>query len=106
MFAPLVVSSVLGAASNGMSAIAASAQSASPAASTETSFAQFLDRIASETADSLKQGEASAISSVQGKASLQQAIDAVMAAERSLHTAIAIRDKAVGAYQEISRMTI
>ena len=29
-----------------------------------------------------------------------------MAAEQSLQTAIAIRDKVVGAYQEISRMTI
>jgi len=29
-----------------------------------------------------------------------------MEAERTLHTAIAIRDKAIGVYQEISRMTI
>lgn len=33
-------------------------------------------------------------------------VDSVMAAERSLNTAIAIRDKVVQAYMEISRMQI
>ena len=37
---------------------------------------------------------------------MQQVVEAVMAAESTLKTAIAIRDKVVNAYQEISRMTI
>ncbi|KAF2990642.1 Flagellar hook-basal body complex protein FliE [Methylocystis sp. MJC1] len=35
-----------------------------------------------------------------------QVVDAVMAAERSLQTMIAVRDKVVNAYQEISKMAI
>jgi flagellar hook-basal body complex protein FliE len=33
-------------------------------------------------------------------------VESVMAAEQSLQTAVAIRDKVVAAYLEISRMTI
>ena len=54
----------------------------------------------------MKAGEKAAISGIQGKASVQQVVDAVMSAERSLQTAIAIRDKITGAYQDISRMAI
>jgi flagellar hook-basal body complex protein FliE len=106
MIAPLIASSVIGAASHALSTIAAPAQSASSAAHSGPSFSQVIDLLANETIDSLKNGEAAAISSVHGKLSVQQTVDAVMSAERSLHTAIAIRDKAVGAYQELSRMTI
>jgi flagellar hook-basal body complex protein FliE len=37
---------------------------------------------------------------------VQKVVDAVLAAERELQTVIAVRDKAVNAYQEISRMSI
>ena len=43
---------------------------------------------------------------LQGKASVQQVVEAVMSAERQLQTAIAVRDKVVAAYLEISRMAI
>jgi flagellar hook-basal body complex protein FliE len=33
-------------------------------------------------------------------------VEAVMSAEKSLQTALAVRDKVVNAYQEISRMAI
>jgi flagellar hook-basal body complex protein FliE len=70
------------------------------------SFGDVLQQFASSTVDSLKSGEAAAISGVEGKASVQNVVSAVMQAERDLHTAIALRDKAVAAYQEISRMAI
>ena len=54
----------------------------------------------------MKSGEAAAIAGVEGKASVQNVVSTVMQAERDLHTAIALRDKAVAAYQEISRMAI
>jgi flagellar hook-basal body complex protein FliE len=54
----------------------------------------------------VKNGEAAAIAGVDGQASVQQVVEAVMQAESTLQTAIAIRDKVVSAYQEISRMTI
>ncbi|MEK4033524.1 flagellar hook-basal body complex protein FliE [Methylocystis sp. IM2] len=65
-----------------------------------------MQQYAAQTVDSLKTGEAAAIAGVDGKASLQKVVGAVMQAERDLHTAIALRDKAVSAYQEISRMAI
>jgi flagellar hook-basal body complex protein FliE len=106
MLAPSIVSSIVSAASAGVSAIAAPAQSASAAAANEPSFGQLMDQLTTGTVDSLKKGEASAIASVHGKISVQQAVDALMSAERTLQTSIAVRDKIVGAYQEISRMAI
>ena len=41
---------------------------------------------------------------MQGKASVQQVVEAVMSAEQTLQSAIAIRDKVVAAYLELSRM--
>jgi flagellar hook-basal body complex protein FliE len=37
---------------------------------------------------------------------VQQVVEAVMAAEQALQSAIAVRDKVVSAYLEISRMQI
>jgi flagellar hook-basal body complex protein FliE len=70
------------------------------------SFGDVLQQFAASTVNSLKAGEASAIAGVDGKASVQNVVSTVMQAERDLHTAIALRDKAVAAYQEISRMAI
>jgi flagellar hook-basal body complex protein FliE len=47
-----------------------------------------------------------AIQGLQGSAPAFKVVEAVMAAQRTLQSALAIRDKAVTAYQEISRMTI
>jgi flagellar hook-basal body complex protein FliE len=90
-------------------AATALAQAPLAAASTEAagaSFSEALRQFATQTVDSLKQGEAAAIGGVEGKVSTQNVVSAVMEAERDLHTAIALRDKAVAAYQEISRMAI
>ena len=62
--------------------------------------------MASSSVKTLEAGEATAISGLQGKASVQQVVEAVMSAEQTLQTAIAVRDKVVGAYQEITRMAI
>jgi flagellar hook-basal body complex protein FliE len=103
---PGIVSSVaLNVGAKVASSIGSAQNAASPGAD-GVSFAQFLEQLSSETVQNLKAGEAAAISGVQGKASVQQVVDAIMTAERSLHTAIAVRDKIVGAYQEISRMAI
>lgn len=70
------------------------------------SFGDVLQQFATQTIDSIKHGESTAIAGVQGSASPQSVVSAVMQAERDLHTAVALRDKAVAAYQEISRMAI
>ncbi len=71
-----------------------------------TDFGQMLSQVASDAVSSLKKGEATAISGIQGKASVQQVVEAVMNAQENLQTAIAIRDTLVAAYQEVSRMAI
>lgn len=70
------------------------------------SFGDVMVQVAAKATETLKTGEAAAISGIQGKASVQQVVEAVMSAEQALQTAIAIRDKVVAAYQEVSRMAI
>ncbi|TYC58633.1 flagellar hook-basal body complex protein FliE [Rhodobacterales bacterium] len=70
------------------------------------SFSDTMAQVSQGAIDKIKQGEAASIAGVDGQASVQQVVEAVMAAESSLQTAIAIRDKVVSAYQEVSRMTI
>ncbi len=72
----------------------------------QVSFSDMMKEVATSAVDTLKAGEAASISGIQGKASVQQVVEAVMSAEQTLQTAIAIRDKVVAAYQEIARMAI
>jgi flagellar hook-basal body complex protein FliE len=69
-------------------------------------FSQMMTQVANDTVSKLKTGEATAISGLQGKATVQQVVEAVSDAQGSLQTALAVRDKAISAYQEITRMTI
>lgn len=70
------------------------------------SFSDALANVSMDAIDTIKQGEAASLAGVDGKASVQQVVEAVMAAEASVRTAVAIREKVVSAYQEITRMTI
>src|SRR6202161_281923 len=70
------------------------------------SFDQALAQVIGTAVDQLKLGEAAAIQGVQGAVSPMKVVDSVMAAQRSLQTVLAIRDKAVSAYQEVARMAI
>ncbi len=63
------------------------------------------DVIASATA-TVRQGEAAAIGGIQGTVPVQQVVEQVLEAERTVQAAIAIRDKLVGAYLDITRMQI
>jgi flagellar hook-basal body complex protein FliE len=71
-----------------------------------TQFAAMLGELASNASSAVKNAEAMSIAGVRGQASVQQVVEAVMAAEQTLQGAIAIRDKAVAAYLELSRMSI
>ena len=70
------------------------------------SFEQALAQVMGTAVDTLQAGEAVAIQGVQGAVSPMKVVDSVMAAQRSLQTVLAIRDKAVSAYQEVARMAI
>lgn len=69
-------------------------------------FSEVLSNLASSANVTLKTGEAMSLAGMQGKVSTQQVVSAVMEAEQTLQTAIALRDKAVAAYLELSRMSI
>lgn len=77
-----------------------------PSASQHVDFGDIMVQVAANATQTLRAGESAAIAGMQGKASVQQVVEAVMSAEQALQTAIAIRDKVVAAYQEISRMAI
>ena len=75
-------------------------------AAAPTDFGQIMASFATGVRNDLRTGEAASIAGIQGKASTQQVVEAVMSAEQSLPTAVAIRDKVVAAYLELSRMAI
>jgi len=79
----------------------------SAAAPTEApSFDQALAQVVGSAINTLQTGEAVAIQGVEGAVGPMKVVESVMAAQRSLQTVLAIRDKAVSAYQEIARMAI
>lgn len=73
---------------------------------TGMSFAQVMGDMATEATNSLRLSETKSFEAIQGKATTREVVDAVMHAEQTLQTAIAIRDKVVTAYLEIARMQI
>lgn len=76
------------------------------AASSGEGFEGLLKSLGTGAMDALRNGESTAMAAIEGKASAQQAVMATMQAEQSLQAALAIRDKIVSAFLEISRMQI
>jgi flagellar hook-basal body complex protein FliE len=76
------------------------------AADAGSSFGAMLTRAAGDAIGTLQQAEQVSIQALQGDADIRQVADAVMSAEQSLQAAVAIRDKIVTAYLEVSRMAI
>ena len=94
---------------SGLGAIGNSTNVTRPTATPATGGADFgkvLADVANNTVDALKAGESAAIGGITGSRSVQQVVDAMLNAEEALQTAVAVRDKLVSAYQEISRMNI
>ncbi len=69
-------------------------------------FAAMLGNAITEFSNKLRSAEAVSINGVKGTASMQDVVEKVMSAEQSLQAVIAVRDKVISAYQEISRMAI
>ncbi len=84
----------------------AGARATPGAAETGAAFADMLGRVAQDGVAALKSSEATSLSALTGKAPAQEVVQSVMQAERSLHMAIAVRDKLVAAWQDVSRMSI
>lgn len=79
---------------------------ATPGTATGMSFASVLGDMATQAMDNIKQAEVSSFEGIKGTANTREVVDAVLAAEQSLQTAIALRDKIVSAYLEVSKMQI
>jgi flagellar hook-basal body complex protein FliE len=84
----------------------ASGAAGSVSATTGGDFGAVLGQVVSDAVGTMQTGEALAIQGLQGAVPAFKVVEGVMAAQRTLQTALAIRDKAVSAYQEISRMAI
>jgi flagellar hook-basal body complex protein FliE len=69
-------------------------------------FTAMLASMAGEAVSTVKTAESASIAAIHGKASIQQVAEAVLAAELTLQSAIAVRDKVTAAYLELSRMAI
>ena len=78
------------------------------ASSTETGsdFAALITGALSDTVSALRTAEATSVAAVDGKASTQQVVESIMTAERHVQLALAVREKIVAAYLELSRMPI
>ncbi len=69
-------------------------------------FGNVMAELGASTAAALQKAESASMNALQGKGDTRELVDAIMNAERSLQTALAVRDKLVAAFQEITRMSI
>ena len=69
-------------------------------------FSHVMAKLSTDAVDNVKHAEAASVDGIEGKTDVQSVVQAVMTAQESLQTALAIRDKAVAAFQEVTRMAI
>ena len=69
-------------------------------------FAQMVKNVAQEVVETGKQGEKMAMDAVAGNVALADVATAVSNAEITLQTVTAVRDRIIGAYQDILKMPI
>ncbi|MBX3531279.1 MAG: flagellar hook-basal body complex protein FliE [Rhizobiaceae bacterium] len=103
---PLSAINGLGSLLDGIGSAAGAAGAAAGGAASPGSFADLVSDGATNTIERLRTSEKISFDALQGKADTREVVDAVMSAEQSLQAAIAIRDKIVSSYLEVSRMAI
>ncbi len=69
-------------------------------------FSDVLKQVAKEAVETTRKAETESLAAVEGKADLNQVVNAVTAAEVTVQTVTAVRDRVISAYQEILRMPI
>jgi flagellar hook-basal body complex protein FliE len=69
-------------------------------------FGDFLASVMNDATTTGRAAEQKAAAAVQGKGDLVDVVTAVNAAEMTLETVVAIRDRVISAYQDIMRMPI
>jgi flagellar hook-basal body complex protein FliE len=80
--------------------------SAAPEGQSSQDFASFFRSLAQDTVGVLEQGERASIQGLEGRLDAQSVVEAVAAAELTLQTVTAVRDRVIEAYQELIRMPI
>ena len=103
---PLVTSTLSSLLGTGAASTATSSAARSIASGSGSSFTDMLGSFSKDTVGKLQTSESMSVAGIEGKATTQSVVEAVMAAQESLQTALAVRDKAVSAFQEISRMPV
>ncbi|MBY2964142.1 flagellar hook-basal body complex protein FliE [Rhizobium leguminosarum] len=68
------------------------------------SFASVMGNMASGAVNSLKGAESMSFAGIKGTATTREVVDSMLQAEQTLQTAIAIRDKVVSAFLEVTKM--
>ena len=69
-------------------------------------FSEVLQQLAKDAVNTTKGAEKASIQAAEGKADLNQVVNSVTAAELTVQTVTAVRDRVISAYQEILRMPI
>ena len=69
-------------------------------------FGSVIGDMAGEAMNTLRTGEAKSMAGVAGEADVQSVVEALAAAEMTMRTVVAVRDKVVEAYHDILRMPI
>ncbi|HBF30415.1 flagellar hook-basal body complex protein FliE [Rhizobium sp.] len=77
-----------------------------PGTATGMGFGEIVGGMMTDAIKSLKTAETNAVGGMLGKVSTRDVVDSMMTAERSLQTAITLRDKIVSAYLDITKMQI
>jgi len=72
----------------------------------KASFGEAFEKALVNSVNTVKHGEKAMLEGLQGRLGNQEVVNAVLAAENTLQTVVAIRDRAVNAYQEVMRMPI
>jgi flagellar hook-basal body complex protein FliE len=84
----------------------AASSAVTPASVPGGNFSDFLSGAVKDSINTIRQGEQAATAQVSGKANLVDVVQSVNAAEITLDTVVAVRDKVVAAYQSIMNMPI
>jgi flagellar hook-basal body complex protein FliE len=98
---PLAAGALQAATTSAPAAVSSTASSTGGAG-----FGEVMAQASGEALHTLKSAESTSMAGIEGKVGVQQVVDSVMSAERTLQTGLAIRDKTVAAWQQISQMQI
>ncbi len=91
---------------SGVNAYQQAIKTASSGGSAAQSFSDMVNQTIDESMISVKNAEKMGLRATTGEVSVEELTTAISEAELSLRTMVAIRDKIVSAYQEISKMPI